>query len=366
MIYNSYWNNTGSRYKGSFDTTNWDFKDYKDYVYFKAPENIVKVNGASDTVVYGRIRKVDGEKQIFFVQEDDDIFMKLPLGNFTVFDDTLYTWFWDGEHEEFVVGDWKDGKAKIVGKLKNVDGVSLVMRSSEGCYVCLILRNHGFYVRNMNDGCTLKLPGFKDMEASLKGYNEKYIYYATYDKSYEDVTYYSFDIDTFEIDNISENIRDVSENRELYMIDCRTDTIYLKDTGKKNKLIAVDRLGHFVKEVPEPILTSSEENDGRWEFEFNGKNWFGLHEIQDNFNRGVATVVYFGEDGSVSGSDTHVVYDYAPVPEVVFSFSDAICVWQQHQDEKRQFYENAKLFRVGHDVFEPLGEVPGNVFVYKH
>lgn len=365
MNYNSYWNANHSYNSCEDDISVWDFKDYKEYVYFKIPERFVEKNGAKDRFAYGRIRKSDGERQILFYQ-NDGILNHLPLGNFTLFGDKLYTWFWDENQDDvYIIGDFnlKNNKASFIGKLKGVDCVWLVLKNPNGDLIILGSKNGAYFVRNMKNGRIQTLFGVEDMEVSMVGYNDRYIYYCIFGDAFQDITYYCIDTETFEIVNISDELRDIIVGREVYLIDCRTDIIYLKNGDETKELISVDRMSRSVKGVIVPSLPPDEKADGGWEFLFNGVYWLGLHELHENFNRPAGSVVRFGENGQVIDQDTHVFYEFESRPTVLFSFWNTACVWKQCMDQNRGYYDCAEVFYTGNDE---LSCVNKSLFIREH
>ena len=349
MIYNSYWNRNNSYWYGQHGISDWDFKDYKKYVYFRVPKRFINKNGnegGDSRIVYGRLSKANGEIEILLESEENGE-LSMPLGNFTVFDNEFYTWCCDVfEGAYYIMKFDMQRKKKARYKVSDVDGIWLVLKNQKGNMVCLLCREGNYYVECMNTKESKRLFGIEDMEISMVGYNEKYIYYTVFDA--ESATYYCIDIDSLEIINISDKIKNIIEGKEIYMVDCSKDAVIVKN-GNERELISISCINGAIETITPPKVSSEmkDKKNGSWNYLYSGDYWLGLHEISDNPERAVLKLlVIFDKNGEIWWSDIYEKSGYMPYPIIIFAFADSLCVWNQYMDGNRNFYDAATFCRL--------------------
>ncbi len=337
-IYDSYWNKMTENELWALRDDLY-FKDYKNHVYFMTPKNLSSGRHQDESLVqYGRIEKTNGNVEIYVELDEGEV----GWHNFSIFDDTLFIWRknpddWDSY--DIVGVEVNTRKVRVKKKLKNVNNLDLVLVNDFHELVCLISVAGRLCIKNLKNGKMQELKGVysADWDVAILGYNERYIYYWTGPENY-----CCIDIDTFVITDLSAEIDNhIKEKKEIYLIDCRTDTVYLKDG---DQLCGYQRGDYKQIKVKIPNGTGDKAYQ---KYLFNGCLWIGTRGIYENYDNVVSnTIATFNKIGEAIGNDVHVVCDFEEQPRLAYCFPRAIGAWLPKEDKNGRFFDILQTFSV--------------------
>lgn len=302
----------------------WCFRDYGEYVYFTLPEYIARGKGVRRGNYFGddfccclgRIHKKTGKKQIMRTIRGYE------LGKFSVYDSMVYVWgYEDAEDEEgySILGiDTVNNEGRVVSNLKTGNKLEYVLKNKKGSLVYLLHGDGSAYIEQADGSGKKIIDGIEWWDGAILGYNEHYLYYNTLDEQY-----CCLDLDTMDVINISVEEEEIIAERRIYMIDCKTDIIYIENP---DELVAFNWLHKEVWGVKKPKPFSALDSMFGIREWFNGEYWIRLLSPNGNTPEGISTgMICYNQDGEEIGSSGEKYRGYPLSYHVLFSFADVIC-----------------------------------------
>lgn len=321
-MYKSYFTCNTNEHSSSYGANALCFRNYKEYVYFTLPEYMVTGKGQRDNLhsacCIGRIHKETGEKKIIKTIQGYE------CGKFSIYDDILYIWGYDDyEEENSVLGfNMIDNKTKVIAKFKDDDSLYFVLKNGKGSLVYLLNSGGTPYIKEADSGTKNRAEGIDCWVDAILGYNECYLYYKS---AGENEQYYRVDLDTMDVINMSVEMEHIIAEREIYLVDCKSDIIYVKN-HQGGELTAIDWKNCEVWGVMSPDVSQIVDYPITLKKYFNGEYWICLLSPNGKTPMGANIgIVCYDQAGNRTGMACRNFDGYTLDYNILFSFEDVIC-----------------------------------------
>lgn len=321
-MYKSYFTYNTNEHSSSYGANALCFRNYKEYVYFTLPEYMVTGKGQRDNLHFacciGRIHKESGEKKIIKTVQGYE------CGKFSIYNDIIYIWGYDDYEEEYsVLGfDMINNKTRTIAKFKGDDSLYFVLKNRKGSLVYLLCSGGTAYIKEADGTTKNRVDGIDNWDGAMVGYNERYLYYKSFG---ENVQYYRVDLDTMSVTNMSVELEDIIADREIYLMDCKSDILYVKDFQGEN-LTAIDWKNQEVWGVMSPDVSKIVDYPIVLKKYFNGEYWICLLSPNDKTPMGVNIgIVCYDQAGNRTGMACRNFDGYTLDYHILFSFEEVIC-----------------------------------------